>query len=61
MKCKKCGRNNVPLYRNAPKGELANWSCIHCVDPEFMPNGEVRKICGVISRNQPTIPCEEGD
>jgi hypothetical protein len=44
MQCSICGKTNVPLYRNAPKGQPAKWSCIKCVEPVFYPEKDVVDI-----------------
>lgn len=43
MKCTKCGCdcNKRILYRTEPKGQMANWMCLSCIEewkPELIKN-----------------------
>lgn len=39
-KCPQCGMRAEALYRNKPKGEKADFVCIHCVPVELQPDDE---------------------
>ena len=50
--CPKCGKLGVPLYRNRPKGQRAEFVCMSCIhkDPEApVPTDEVIEISKTIS------------
>ena len=50
MKCGKCGRSidDVVLYRNNPKGEKADWRCEDCLNVDYKPEKELKKLCDII-------------
>lgn len=49
MKCYKCGINNVPLFRQNPKGEEGIWACEPCGTARIDP--EVKEIVDIIAGN----------
>jgi len=44
MKCGKCGKVGVAVYRNGPKGTDVEWRCIDCVDKQYYPDPSLRKL-----------------
>jgi hypothetical protein len=51
MKCSICGdgvHNNVPLHRNNPTGEKAEWRCEKHLDPGIVIDKTVKDITNII-------------
>ena len=52
MECPRCGRKNVPLYRNKPKGVRAAFVCAWCLK-DFpsapTPNEEAKEIAKALT------------
>ena len=56
MECPRCGRKNVPLYRNRPKGVRAEFVCEWCLldfPSAPIPNKEVLEVTKALS-SEPT-------
>lgn len=56
MKCSQCGvtGSETPLYRNNPKGELADWRCKKCLDnPPDPVTKEISEI--VLEAGRPKV------
>lgn len=57
MKCPKCKREVEALYRDKPKGQIAEFVCINCV-PETTPKPDkdttliAKEISRALNRNK---------
>lgn len=48
LECPQCKKRTESLYRNKPKGEKADFVCIHCVPPSMRPDNETVMVANGI-------------
>ena len=49
MKCYKCGKEDVPVYRTGPKGvDDPRWACEGCMKQP--PDPEIKELVDVIAK-----------
>lgn len=44
LACQECGKTDVGLFRDRPRGEKARFVCIACLPENMKPNEEVKAL-----------------